>query len=153
MNSFELFAAWTGLVGGASGFVALFLQFSTFYRDAPRLRIELSKSIDPDTGKNFFSIEVVNKGAKPITLGSIGIKYKNKNHTPFVLFPLFERSGSEFPIRLEGHSSEFWIVSERSIRSSITDQKTSSEICAYVNTRTGKTKESNKLKVSKIDIK
>lgn len=150
MNSFELLAAWTGLLGGAGGVAALFLQFSALYRSAPRISVTLTFAIDPNTGKEYFSLDVINKGSMPITLGSVGIEYKNGYHSSFNLFPQMERRGENLPYRIDGYSSEHWLVGQNSTRIAIKDQETKYFIRAYANLRTGRLKRSKWVKISEV---
>ena len=139
---------WVGLLGGFSGFVALFLQGWSTYISSPRVNIKLTFAISPADGKKYYSIDVINSGGKPITINNIGIRYENKLHSPFAMYPNNERIGNNFPFRLDSHSSQCWLVSEESTKSGILEMKAQPKIQAYLQLATGKEKVSEVLSIN-----
>jgi hypothetical protein len=138
---------WVGLLGGFSGFAALYLQGWSTYIATPRVSLQLTFAINPSNGKKFYSVEVVNRGGKPITLNNLGIRFNNEMHSPFMLYPIQERIGDIFPVRLDSHSSKSWLFGEEATKSGVRDLKADPEIRAYLQLATGKEKVSKKLTV------
>lgn len=138
MNDFQLLAAWVGLIGGATGFMALLLQAWNNYFSNPRIKILLTDALDPNKGKSLLSLEVINTGGKSISLNNVGIQYSNKMHSPVNLFPVQDHIGPILPTRLDSHSSLNWYLGRESIINSINDNKFGSKVVAYVNLSTGK---------------
>ena len=147
MNNQELLGAWVGLIGGTSGFVALMIQSRQLYLDAPRIKIISAFAVNLDQAKEFYSIEVVNKGSKQVTITSIGVNFSNKMHSPFNFFPVEERSGNSFPYRLDSHSSSTWLVGKISTDKAISEIKGKPYFRSYVNLATGKTRKSKRFKL------
>lgn len=145
MFDVENLGIWVGLIGGFSGFAALFLQGWSTYISAPRVSINLTWALNPNNGKKFLSMEVVNSGGKPITISNVGIRFKNGMHSPFGMYPQSERIGNEFPYRLDSHSSQCWLVSDESTILGIQDLKVEPQIKAYIKLATGKEKVSEEL--------
>ena len=148
MFKLDSLAIWVGLIGGFSGFAALFLQGWSTYISTPRVRMKLTFAINPSDGKKFYSIEVLNRGGKPITLNNLGIRFNNKMHSSFALYPLQERMGDVFPVRLDSHSSKTWLFSEDATKSAIRELNVEPEFRAYLQLATGKEKISKKLTVN-----
>jgi hypothetical protein len=148
MFDLENLGIWVGLIGGFSGFAALFLQGWSTYISTPRVSVKLASALNPNTGKKFLSMEVVNSGGKPITISNVGVRFKNGMHSPFGMFPQGERMGFEFPYRLESHSSQSWLVSEESTKLGIHDLKVEPQINAYIKLATGKEKVSEELNLN-----
>lgn len=140
-------AIWVGLLGGFSGFVALFLQGWSTYISSPRVKVNLTFAINPSDGRKYYSIDVVNSGGRPITINTIGIRYENRMHSPFTMYPNSDRIGNNFPFRLDSHSSQCWLVGEESTKSGILEMKVLPEIQAYLQLATGKEKVSEVLSI------
>ncbi len=147
MFKLESLGIWVGLIGGFSGFAALFLQGWSTYISTPRVSLQLTFAINPSDGKKFYSIEVINRGGKPITLNNLGIRFNNNMHSPFGLYPLHERIGDVFPVRLDSHSSKSWMLGEDATKSGIRELHVEPEIRAYLQMATGKEKVSKVLTV------
>ncbi len=69
-------------------------------------------------------------------------------HSPFTLYPLQERMGDIFPIRLDSHSSKTWLFSEGATKSAIRELSVEPEFRAYIQLATGKEKVSKKLTIN-----
>jgi len=147
MFDLENIGIWVGLLGGFSGFAALYLQGWSTYISTPRVSLQLTFAINPSDGKKFYSVEVVNRGGKPITLNNLGIRFNNEMHSPFMLYPNQERFGDTFPVRLDSHSSKSWLFGEEATKSGIRELQADPEIRAYLQLATGKEKVSKKLTV------
>ena len=147
MIDLNLFAALVGLIGGFSGFIALFLQGWSTYVDAPRLKVKITRALNPSAPKTYYSIEVINTGGKPITLNNLGVRFENTMHSPFAMFPVEERVGNNFPFRLDSHSSQSWLVSEESTKLAIKELNVTPRIHAYVRLSTGKEINSEKITI------
>jgi hypothetical protein len=148
MKSFQLLASWVGLLGGVGGFLALFLQWRSIYLEAPRINLKCTFAFDPSTGKRFYSVEVINKGGKPITINNLGFEFSNKTHTTFGLYPASERVGQSFPSRLDSHASQTWLFGSESTLQAFRDLQVSTWFYPYVVLATGKTIKSGKFIVS-----
>ena len=147
MFDLETLAIWVGLIGGFSGFAALYLQGWSTYISTPRVRLQLTFAINPSDGKKFYSVEVINRGGKAVTLNHLGIRFNNKMHSPFMLYPIQERIGDVFPVRLDSHSSKSWLFSEEATKSGIRELSAKPQIRAYLQLATGKEKVSKKVTV------
>ena len=147
MINTQSLGAWTGLIGGASGFLALFFQFWFTFHNRPRVSLKVTFAINPSTQKNFYSIEVVNKGAKSITLSNIGVTFSNKMHSSIGLFQPEDRNGKGLPHRLDAYSSETWLVGKEAIKSVIIDLKVEKKVVFYVSLATNKKINSKKIEI------
>ena len=136
----QLVATWTGLIGGAAGFLSILIQARSLYLDSPQVRLNFSSVLIPTSGKDYLSIEVINRGGKAITIASVGVQYKNSNHSPFSLYPPEERLGPDFPFRLESHSSATWLVGSEATLEAIKKQSVESRIAVYSRTALGHTR-------------
>ena len=115
MSSFQLLAAWTGLLGGTSGVAAVIINVWSLYIDSPRLRINVTHAIWTSDQNEYCCIEIINKGGKEVQLSSLSIEYENGFHSPFSAFFQDDRIGAEFPFRLSSHSAQSWLVKKSAI--------------------------------------
>jgi hypothetical protein len=147
MNSFQVIGAWTGLIGGFSGFIALMFQSRQLYLGYPRIKNQISWAINPSTEKEYFSVEIINKSGKSVQLNNLSILFTNSNHSPFSLYPDNEKIGRNFPVVLDSFASENWLVSKEATISAIKQQNANLKITAQVNLATGKKIKSNTLQI------
>lgn len=133
-------ATWTGLIGGAAGFISLLVQGRSLYLDSPQVRIDFSSALDPNSGKEYLSIEVMNRGGKAITIANVGVRYKNGNHSPFGLYTAGESKGPVLPFRLDSHSSATWLVSTEATLKAIKNQNVENRVAVYSRTALGHTR-------------
>ena len=146
MSNLQNLAAWVGLLGGAAGFISVLLNWWQIRIASPRIVVDLKYAYSTVNAKNYFSIEVINKGGKSVTINNVGIRYANKKHSSFGLFDPSHRVGKILPLRLDSHSAETWLVGVEPTMAAIKEQAIKSTIRAYVNLSTGGNKISKKIK-------
>ena len=146
MSNLQNLAAWVGLLGGAAGFISVLLSWWQIRIASPRIVVDLKYAYSTVNNKNYFSIEVINRGGKSVTINNVGIRFSNDSHSSFGLFDQTNRVGKILPFRLDSHSAETWLVGFDSTLAAIEEQKIDSAIRAYVNLSTGKNKLSKKIK-------
>jgi len=145
MFNLQNLAAWVGLLGGAAGFISVLLSWWQIRIASPRITIDLKYAYSTVNAKNYFSIEVINKGGKSVTINNVGIRFANNNHSSFGLFDPSHRVGKILPFRLDSHSAETWLVGIDPTMAAIKEQAIKSTIRAYVNLSTGKNRLSKKI--------
>lgn len=138
MSSLQFFALWVGLLGGAAGFISVLLSWWQIRIDSPRIKLDLKYAYALNRELRYFSIQVINKGGKAVTINNVGIKFSNNNHSPFDLYDFDNRIGKILPFRLDSHSAETWLVEVEPTLAAIDDQKIGNSIKAYANLSTGK---------------
>ena len=148
MFTLQNLAAWVGLLGGAAGFVSVFLNWWQIRVESPRIVVDLKYAYSTLNAVNYLSIEVINRGGKSATINNVGIRYSNNFHSPFGLFDPSQRVGKVLPFRLDSHSAETWLVGVDPTLVAIKEQAINNTIRAYVNLSTGKNKFSKKIKPS-----
>ena len=147
MSSFQLLGSWVGLLGGASGFIAVLLQWRSIYVEAPRIKVEIKFAINPITHKEFYSIDVVNRGGKEITINSVGIEFNSDAHSPFNMYPEHERVGPDFAFRLASHSAQTWLVGKGATLLAAQELNARGKIRATATVATGKLIKSRHLQI------
>lgn len=147
MTDFQLLGTWVGLIGGFSGFIAVLLQARALYVDAPRITLKCTFAFTTTDAKQFYSIEVRNKGSKPITLSNVGIIFQKKMHSTFNLFDANDRLGAPLPFRIDSHSAASWLFSKDATIAAIRELGVKPYFRGYVYLSTGKRKSSKKIKI------
>ena len=148
MSNLQNLATWVGLLGGAAGFISVLLSWWQIKVDSPRITLDLKYAYSTAKATKFLSIDIINKGGKPVTINNVGIRYANGNHSSFGLFDPSYRAGKILPFRLDSHSAETWLVGADSTLVAISEQEIESTIRAYANLSTGKIKLSKKIKAT-----
>jgi hypothetical protein len=148
MTEFQSLGTWVGLIGGASGFIAVLLQWRSIYVDSPRISIKCTFAISTYDAKQFYSVEVINKGAKSISISNLGLAFENKMHSTFNLYEEVDRLGSSLPFRIDSHSSESWLFGKDATFSAIREMGVKPNFRAYVYLATGKKIFSKKIKMN-----
>jgi hypothetical protein len=148
MTDFQLLGTWVGLIGGLAGFIAVLLQARNLYVDAPRIKLKFTYALNPNDGKQFYSLEAINKGSKSITINNVGIRFHNKMHSPFALYSGEDRIGEPLPFRLDSHSAKTWIFGKEATILAVHDLRTEPVIRAYVDLATGRQLVSEKLEIN-----
>lgn len=138
----QTLATSVGLLGGAAGFISIFVQARSLYLDSPRIRVDFTFALIPNTGKHYLSIEVMNRGGKAITIANVGVIFKSGNHSPFGLYPVGESIGPVLPFRLDSHSSATWMVSTDATMAAIKNQGVENRVAVSVKTALGRTRQS-----------
>ncbi len=148
MSNLQLLASWTGLLGGAGGFIALLLQFWKNYHEFPRVKVNCSYAFLMSNSRKYLSIEVTNVGGKSINIQNVGVNFNKEFHSPFTMFYEGERMGEDFPSRLEAYSQKSWLVSFDSLKLAVNNFDRSKRVTAYVTLATGKKLTSPKILIS-----
>jgi hypothetical protein len=147
VTDFQLLGTWVGLIGGFSGFIAVLLQARALYVNAPRIKLKCTYAITTADAKQFYSMEVRNKGAMPITLNSIGVSFQNKMHSSFNLYDENDRLGASLPFRIESHSAQSWLFGKDATILAIQQLGVKPNFRGYVTLSTGKRKSSKKIRI------
>ena len=150
MTEFQLLGTLVGLIGGFAGLISVVLQARSYYVDAPRIEVKCTYAFNPSDGKQFYSVEVINKGSKPITLNNLGISFQNKMHSPFGFYFGNDRIGNQMPYRIDSHSAQTWLFGKDATISAIKEFDIKPKFRAYVDLATGKKVTSKKMKIKGI---
>lgn len=120
MDTFATLAAWTGLLGGATGFIALYLQLRIYVLSRPRIKVSIHLARSRNTGADLLEVLVRNAGLSAMTINGVSMRFADGSHSTQSMYRPHDILGPAFPFRLEGNSSMSWTFARDSTLLAIT---------------------------------
>jgi hypothetical protein len=123
MDTFTTLAAWTGLLGGATGFIALYLQLRIYVLSKPRIKASIHLARSKNTGAELLEVSVINAGMSAMTINNVSMRFADGSHSTQSMYRPHDVMGPPFPFRLEGNSSASWTFARDSTLLAITQNE------------------------------
>jgi len=138
MNTFSTLGAWAGLIGGATGFFALYLQLRLYVSTKPRVKANIYIARAKQTGAELLEVSIRNVGLSATTINNVSMQFADGTHSTRGMYRPHDVLGPDVPFRLEGNSSVSWTFASDSTLLAITQNGLPLNVRGRVFLATGK---------------